>query len=167
MTITVEDGSVVTSATSFITLAESDTYFEDRNMTTWSGSSDDDTKEAALIKAADWMNTLSWEGLRVDADQTLCWPREGLYYSDGYAVDDDTIPTQIKHAQMEAAYREFNTAGSLEPDEDRGGQIKREKIDVLETEYFGGAPSGTVHNKVKNLLRQFLKSSLSFKLERT
>ena len=119
-----------------------------------------------MIRAMDWMNSLPWNGYKTNADQATCFPREGLYDEDGYAIENNEIPTVVIHAHLEAAYREFVTSGSLEPDLIRGGKVKRKRTDVLETEYFSGAPSGTVYVQIKNRLRPYLKASGTVELVR-
>ena len=81
------------------------------------------------------------------------WPRIGVVI-DGFVLDVDVIPQRLKDAQCELAL--IALSADLAPSVSAG--IKREKVDVLETEYFAGAPAGTtVYTAVNNLLADLLK----------
>jgi hypothetical protein len=141
---------------SYVTVAESDTYWSDRNNTAWAGT--DAQKQAALIEATQYMDgAYTFIGTQ-KPDYPLCWPRfdveinagnfKGIWY------DAETIPQSIKDACCELALEALSAR--LDPVLDRGGMIKREKVDVIEVEYSDFAPSGRTFTFVGKLLKPFL-----------
>lgn len=157
VTLTIEDGTVVTSANSYYSLASADDYFTQRGNTTWIGYGND-TKTYALIKAYQYMENLPWKGMKSLSDQGLSWPRIGMSDEDGYAIDSNEIPKRIKWAQAEIAYN-YITDTDLEPNISTGERnIILEKVDVIEVRYSGtGKSSYTIYQRVDNLLSPFLK----------
>ncbi len=104
VTIVVEDGTSKTDANSYASLAAADTYHEERlHVSDWTGATDDD-KNRGLVQATRMLDELvDWNGTRVDEDQALRWPREGVYTPDGDEVDNDAIPTFLSNATAEYA----------------------------------------------------------------
>lgn len=70
--------------------------------------------------------------------QERAWPRTGAM-AYGSAVSPDVIPDAIVQASYFAALHEAASPGSLAPTATRAGQVKREKVDVVEVEYFAGS----------------------------
>ena len=166
MAITAEVGLGSASANSFVTVDEADTYHENINNTAWAALSDE-AKEAAIIRAGSFLNGLSWRGERQFQLQAMCWPRVNVLDDDDYLRVTSDIPTAVKNAQMELAYRESQTAGVLAPDLERGGAVKRKNIvGAIETEYFEGASPRTEITIVQQLLKGLLRGSTSIRFER-
>lgn len=69
--------------------------------------------------------------------QERAWPRTGAT-AYGSAIASDTIPTAIINASYAAGWHEANNLGSLAIAATASGVVKREKMDVIETEYFAG-----------------------------
>lgn len=94
------------SANSYATVAEADTYFDERMGTAdWDGASADD-KARALIMATRRIDQESFEGVKADIDpedQALEWPREGAAGPDGHVWDHDEMPPRIQQATYELA----------------------------------------------------------------
>ena len=105
-----------TNATSFVTLADSNTYFTDRlGTTTWTATSDAD-KQKGLIMSSRYLDQLAYRGERTSRTQALSFPRRylpdpdssDLYWGQnirlrsGY-MDEDTIPNRITYATCELA----------------------------------------------------------------
>lgn len=79
----------------------------------------------------------AWKGQKLNGrSQAQAWPRSGVTDAEGLTVDPETIPPEIEQATAESSWYEL-TVGPLAPSVAMAGQIKREKTDVLETEYFG------------------------------
>jgi len=100
----VEDGTSKTDANAYISLADADTYHEERlHVDTWTAStSTDDIKNRGIVQATLLLDSLvNWSGSNVDDDQALRWPRDGVYTPDGDEVDNDSIPTFLKNATAE------------------------------------------------------------------
>jgi hypothetical protein len=157
VTLIVEDGTVVTGANTYYSLASADDYFTQRGNTTWIGYGND-AKTYALIKACQYMENLDWNGVATLEDQELVWPRIGMIYSSGYSVESSEIPRNIKWAQAELAYR-YIVDGDVEPDITTGEKnVIMEKVDVIEIRYSGtGKSTFKTYQRVDNLLSPFLK----------
>lgn len=156
MALIVETGAIVAGAESYVTVLECDAYHAARGNTAWTGT--DAAKEAALRKAAAYLDghyCNRFKGAKyLPLEQSMQWPRVDVVV-DGYLIATTTIPRRLKDAQCELAL--IALTSDLAPNVSAG--IRREKVDVLETEYFAGAPAGTtVYTSVNNLLADYLKS---------
>lgn len=94
-------------------------------------------------------------------DQERAWPRRDAWTAAGEAIPDTSIPKAIEQASYAAAYFEGTSPGGLSVAVVGASQIKREKTDVLETEYFAGsgdalADATPVFSAVEGLLAPFL-----------
>lgn len=80
--------------------------------------------------------------------QERAWPRTGAtaYGSD---IASTLIPTAIITASYAAAWHEANNPGSLAVAATAAGAVKREKVDVLETEYFAGSGNASAAATVR------------------
>ena len=133
MALTIEDGSIVAAADSFVTVAEIRAYATKRGVDL---PADDAEVEVLAQKAMDWFVAQEHElaGARVDKAQTLPYPRCGVRLY-GFAVDEDEIPSLVKEIQMQASL-DANSVDLLPTHAATpGGAIKKEVVDVLETEY--------------------------------
>lgn len=150
MALTVEDGSVVAGADSYISLADAETYFTNHGPPSgWTGT--DAVKEGALRYAASWLDsTYAWAGVIVDSDQALDWPRSGVYDDEGRLLAADEIPQRLRDAQCEAALEHLSAA--LNVGLDRGGLVKRRKVGPLETEFADHAPGRRVRDYLDALV---------------
>lgn len=144
----------------YLSVAGANAYWSARNNATWAAATDAQ-KEAALLEATQYIDGhYSFIGTQ-DIDRPLAWPRQDVQITSGnYAgkiYDADTIPPQIEHACAELALNALSNR--LSPVLDRGGLIKREKVDVVEVEYMDFAPSGRTYSFVSSILKPLLKSS--------
>ncbi len=96
MAIIVEDGSIVSNANSYVTEAELTQYASDRGITITGDT------EQLLIKSMDYIESLSYIGVKFTIDQPLQWPRADVVI-DGYYFNSDAIPKELKKGQMETA----------------------------------------------------------------
>ena len=158
MALIVETGAIIAGADSYVSVTNCDTYHAARGNAAWTGM--DAVKEAALRKAAAYLDghyRNRWKGRKVEPTiQDLEWPRYDVCVSEAgpFFLDSDVIPRRVKDAQCELAL--IALSADLAPSVAAG--IKREKIDVLETEYFAGAPAGTtVYTVVNNLLADYFR----------
>ena len=135
-------------------------------------------KLVLLTKSLDYIETRSYIGSKTIVTQTLQWPRTlcgspyGQLTSNYYALnsfpqgyntiqqcqyDNETVPTEIKNAQMIGAIL-IDQGYDLQPT--IGQSVKREKVDVIEVEYQDGSVSGSNQFKALNdILRPFLANS--------
>lgn len=137
LTIIATAGSA--SANSFVTLAESETYMLGRgNKSTWTAAADGD-KNIALVEATRDIDALGFVGYRADSTQALAWPRQWAIDPDDPSsnyYDTDEIPTRIKNATCELAFQYIKAGTTDVAALDSKSNVKRKKVDVLETEYF-------------------------------
>jgi hypothetical protein len=149
MALTIETGAGIPGADSYATIAEADAYHTALGNTAWIGT--DAVKEVALRQAAQYMNfSYSWKGAKTAQANTLAWPRHGVVDADGFIVDSGAIPVQVKNAQIELALRALS--GSLVTDTQAGAKVAREKVDVIERQYFAGQTSQAAFVAVDRML---------------
>lgn len=136
MALVIEDGTVVAGANSYIDVPAAKAYAEARGVDL---GADDALIEQRLLGAMDYLESLSYKGTRTDPDeQSLAWPRTGVTF-DGRTFGDNVIPTQLKSAQGQLAIELtngviiFSSTGASSGSAEKF--VKREKVDVLETEY--------------------------------
>lgn len=151
MALVIEDGSGRADAESYVGVSDCDAYHAARGNAAWTG--EDDVKEAALREATAFVEDSYrglWRGVRAKWGQALAWPRFGVVDQDGFQIASDQVPALLKSAVCEAALRAIQA--DLTPDLDRGGQVKRQKVDVIETEYKDDAPAGRTYPEIENKL---------------
>lgn len=138
MSLTVEDGTIVAEADSYVSVADYRAFAAKYAVTLPVADGD---CEAQLRKAADYLMQYEdrFVGDRADEEQVLSWPRANATIN-GFEIEDDVIPKQLKNAQMQAAL-EINAGSTLLPSSD-GKQVKRFKVDVIEKEYMTAQDSG-------------------------
>jgi hypothetical protein len=164
MALIVEDGTALINSESYISVVDARTYVSDFYGTSHAFYVLTDAEiERYLRRAAQYMEGKyehRWRGYRKTYEQALAWPRT--------AVDDPlrsplleelSYPQKILgKAQTEIAIR-IAAGTDVNPDLDRGGMVKREKADVLEIEYFEGAPGQFAMPQVDETLSRYLKGS--------
>lgn len=128
--LTVEDGSKVPNADSYISLAEARAYAASRGLQI---SSDDVVAEQQLRQGYDWIERQGYrfKGVKVESNQSSQWPRLGAY-RDGYMLDTTIVPAEIRYAQVHVAvavHSGTNLYGVTEK------FIKKEVVGPIETEY--------------------------------
>lgn len=171
ISIVVEDGSIVSGANSYGTLAEANAYFANEAETAWTASTvTDNMKNVALLRAMGYIEALNWKGTTVSGvDQPLQWPRQDVYDRDNNLLEEDYIPPNVKKAQFEAAVLVLGTGNrkELEPDLYRDNKVISSSVGgSISTIYRKTAPSETVRYKIKNLLKGLLKSESNIEIIR-
>ena len=120
---------------SFVSISESDIYFEDRlNSENW--FTKDALVEQALVTATGILDDMDWGGTATPtASYPLSWPRDITYYDNksGYFIDieDDrsttsegTIPGDIKKATFELAFHLLNNMKTQESNASGENKVK-------------------------------------------
>lgn len=160
--LTIEDGTIVTDADSYVTIADVATHAL-RYGHTWAGT--DTEKEQAILRAMTFIEDSEgvFCGSRVSASQELSWPREYVPDAKGTGyLASDAIPKGIKNAVMEAAILESASAFTLLQSElTVTGKIvrKKEKIGPLEeeTQYSDmGGQSYKEFERISAFLRPYI-----------
>lgn len=147
---------------SYITLAEWQAYWLDRGIDlTQHGH--DPSHEANLRRAADWIDRgYPFRGYRQYQTQARAWPRlfEHGFYVDGWPINPDTIPQDIKDAQAELAYLIHEGADPFATI--AGGSVKRQRSKAgpveTETEYQNPLASPR-YVAADTLLRPYVSSN--------
>ena len=133
MPLIVENGTGVPDANSFATLEQARSFATDRGVTLPA----DGTLTAYLVKATDYLKSLSYQGTKKHAgEEYLPWPRTGLTLDDEDFADT-VIPRDILNAACQLCIEQFNGV-ELAPTA-TGAAVKREKVGPLETEYAGSS----------------------------
>lgn len=101
MALVIEDGSVVESANSYVTLDEMKSYMTGRGI---SLEKTDVELEELLHQAIDYLASKEskYKGYRININQNLSFPRSGVVVF-GFYISDNSIPETLKNAQIEAA----------------------------------------------------------------
>jgi len=166
VTFTVEDGSGLSTANSYVSVADADTYHATyTGSTDWSGA-ENATKERALIAATQYLDIEHegrWRGVKDSSTQSLAWPRCDAEDSDGYLIDSDALPQKLKDACCELALRVVLGDDLLgvvtEP-----GDVASESVTVgpisTAVEYVNGRPDvGNSYPRVESLLKSLLQET--------
>lgn len=154
MSLVVEDGTGLSTAESYISVTDADTYFTARGVTAWTGSTT--VKEQALRKATDYLlqrYRSRWQGVRMLSTQALDWPRANVCV-DGYYVASDAVPVPVERACAELALKTLSD--DLSPDLDRGGEVASESVGPVAVSYFAGADPRKVFTAIDDMLAPFL-----------
>ena len=151
MALIIEDGSKVSGANSYATEAELTAYAAARGVTITG------TAEQLMIKAMDYLEGKRFVGSKAASDQALQWPRYGVLI-DGFYLSSDSMPENLKEAQMEIAL-------ALDADNDplavQGRETRREKIGDLEVEYASTARASIYLTGAENKLRKLVKTGVT------
>ena len=145
-TIIIEDGTVVSGANSYASEAELTTYAADRGVTLTAAT------DVLLIKAMDYIESLSFIGSKGSEGQPLQWPRDQVYI-DGFYAGSTTIPAALKTGQIATALA-IDSEDSPLANVERA--TKREKVDVIEVEYMDNAAAQTIVKTITAALRKLL-----------
>ena len=147
-TIIIEDGTVVPGANSYASEAELTTYAADRGVVLTAAT------DVLLIKAMDYIESLSFIGSKGSEGQPLQWPRKDVYI-DGFYAGSTTIPAALKTGQIATALA-IDSENSPLANVERA--TKREKVDVIEVEYMDNAAAQTIVKSITAALRKLLVS---------
>lgn len=116
MPLIVQTNDSVTGANSYASVADLTTYADSRGITLKG------TPEQLLLLAMDVLESKQYKGEPIKSSQTTAFPRMGL-----------GIPRAIKQAQVMLAVSLDNAPPVNEVP---AAQISREKVDVVEVQYF-------------------------------
>lgn len=155
MALVVEDGTGLSNAEAYCSVANATTYHNARgNADAWDAIED---KEAALRLATDYLTQKyrgKWQGKRTTSAQALDWPRTGVKWTDspaGYYADN-ALPMELVNACAELALR--TAAGPLLAD--LGRETLSETVDVISVTYAEGRSRQTAYAAVDGWLTSLL-----------
>lgn len=152
MALVIEDGSLVAGANSYAAIETIDAYHAAHGNAAWTG--EDTAKEAAILRAMLYIESLPWHGVKSTRDQALEWPRAYIVDHNGYGIDSNVIPPQVVQALAEAALRELVSAGTTLADAARDDVLT--SLDVagaVKLAWASSAPTKTDYPIIKAILR--------------
>lgn len=154
MALVVEDGTGLSTAESYISVADAETRLDNLGDSTFSGSTTGE-KEQALRKATNFMLQKyrnRWKGKRAFSTQALDWPRVDVIVDQWVTVDSDEVPTDIANACADLAL--LSLTETLNPVLDR--TVVREKVGPIETEYAASSREAKRWTAVDDILKVYL-----------
>lgn len=156
MALITEDGTGLSTAESFVSVAAATARQAGLGNTNWATLTTTEM-EQALRRATTFMEQAyrsRWIGLRLHRLQALSWPRYGVVVDSFYA-DVNSVPTAIANACADLALKA--AAGELAEDLTRG--VVREKVGPIETEYDRNSPQAVRYRAIDMMFAPFLKGS--------
>lgn len=142
MTLIVEDGTGLSTAESYLSVADCSTYNTAHNAVVAWTSANEANQERALRNATQYLDAEwngRWQGSRATTTQVLAWPRSSVEV-DGLCLDSDTLPRALKDACAELAIRAV--AGELMPDIEEPSEVILDRVKVGSIEVETGFESG-------------------------
>jgi hypothetical protein len=131
MDLIIENGTIVASANSYVTVAEAVAFAANRGVTL----PGEDATKVLVIKSMDWLESLylRYQGALKSETQELQWPRTGITVN-GFTLADTVIPKALKNAQCQVIMDLFS---GIDPQANFAASpaVIKEKVDVLETTY--------------------------------
>lgn len=156
MTLSVEDGTGKDDADSYVAVAEADTYFTNKGITSWTGTTA--VKEAALRKATQYLDaTYLWRGKIFSLTQTLGWPRTSIYDREGRDLKE-SVPVKLKEAAYELAL--LSLSAELVVSLDNSAYVKSEQVGSLAVTYRDDAPTDRKYPLIDRLLSGLYASKI-------
>ena len=135
MALVVEDGSIVANANSYVSREALIAYAASRGVTL----ANTDATDVFAIKAMDYLAMFDnqWRGALVEPGvQTLAWPRKNVLLEGAWTdLSSTLIPSQLVRAQIELAIQVSKGIELVPTTDPTAAFVKREKVDVIETEY--------------------------------
>lgn len=157
MALIVETGTGMADAEAYVSVAEVLAYALTRGLAFDQATS---MQEAAIVRATAYIDArygARFPGSKLKSrDQSLRWPRWDALDAEGVLIKSDEVPVEIKNATCEAAVRELALPGVLQPDYERGGQIKSLQAGSVQVVYADGATPETVMTSIDNALAGIL-----------
>lgn len=156
----VEDGTGVSEANTYVDLDYALEYAVMKGYDSWTELTEIQQK-IFLIRGTEYIdNYFMWKGRKAGPNQGLKFPRVELYDSDRFEIRG--IPVAVKKACIEAAYlNSTSETTSLFSSKDENGEIKRQKVESLEVEYFENKKSNNFssidYTSIYDILNKLLK----------
>lgn len=160
MAFVVEDGTGLSTATSYLSVADAASFLADRGDTVWAAAETAD-QQAALIRATSAIDQM-WFGLflgtKYSETQALQWPRADAVDQDDF--DLTGVPVYLERATAIAALIELSDSGALSPSLERGGAVKEESVaGAVKVVYQNWAPSTTQYLELNRAIAPLLKTT--------
>ena len=102
--VTVETGSLVENANSYVSIATIDAWvLTNPHDTSWESLTEAQKNGYAVMACRVLNEQMDWDGRQINSDQALDLPRSGLTDKNGNYIDNDEIPVEVQNAQSEFA----------------------------------------------------------------
>jgi hypothetical protein len=134
MTLIIETGAIVSGADSYVSASDYEAWATARGI-----EFDSDLVEQQIRRAMDYIESLRFTGHKSTKDQPLQWPRVGVIV-DGYELDYNQIPEQLKRAVYESVKAESEGLSQLSTVERK---TLREKVGPIEVQYSQDSSSSS------------------------
>ena len=166
MTIIAEDGTGLSTAESYCSVAEATTYFSNVGDAAWAALASDAVREQSLRKAVAFMlgrYRARWAGFRKTTTQALDWPRSlvpikdapNRYGNSASYYDDASVPAAVKNACASLALR----AASAELLADQSRTKKSVTVGPITTVYDDVAGQAVIYAEIDAMLSPYFKNS--------
>ena len=140
MTIIVEDGTIVAGANSYLSLADLKLGLPDYTTAELIALYDDAELTTMLMRSMEYLDSFHWKGLRVNPFHTVAWPRTDVLYAPYTLYPEDQVPVEVKKALTALVAGVIEEGyGAIAPPQN----IRREKVNQLEVEYYSNGGVGT------------------------
>ena len=149
MALVVEDGTLVSGADSYVTLAEFKAWADKRGVTYGT----DSVVTQQIYRAMDYIESLNFIGEKSDENQALQWPRDQVVI-DGYYIDSDEMPNELKVAVYESIKAELDGDSRMTASDRR---TISEKVGELQVTYANNADVKRSIPAVTKALRKLIR----------
>jgi hypothetical protein len=149
MALVVEDGTLVSGADSYVTLAEFKAWADKRGVTYGT----DSVVTQQIYRAMDYIESLNFIGEKSDENQALQWPRDQVVI-DGYYIDSDEMPNELKVAVYESIKAELDGDSRMTASDRR---TISEKVGELQVTYANNADVKRSIPAVTKALRMLIR----------
>lgn len=152
MALTVEDGTGLAAAESYVSVVDFKAFCDGRGYA-YSGNSDT-VIEQKLRTASSYIDTIfRYKGARSSVAQAMEFPRVDCL--DWSSLPVLGVPPRVKQACSELAFKALTE--NLYQDLDRGGKVTSESVGPISVTYADDAPAGKVWQLAHNLLQPFVR----------
>lgn len=152
MALVVEDGTGLSNAESYASVAEGDSYWDLRGGSSSWDSASTSEKEAALRYATEWVDVnFTFKSAIYSTSQSLNFPRTTFYDTEGREITG--IPTKLKNAVCEVAVVHLDD--KLNSSDERGSLIVSEKVGSSSVTYNKAYNKNASLTYVNGLLEEF------------
>lgn len=152
--LVVETGSQSTTANSYITQSDYNTYINDRHITRAASPPSSNDQISYIHQAMSYFEALSFKGKKATETQALQFPRTHLTI-DGYDIDGSEIPIEVKESIYELAYA-YEQGYGLDAPIERA--TAKEKVGELEVEYKSSSADRVLTPAATRALRKLVHS---------
>jgi hypothetical protein len=149
MALTVENGTLVANANSYVSVGDYIAWADARGLTYPSYPQ----IEQKILRAMDYIESRHFVGQKHEETQALQWPRDYVFI-DGYSVESNEIPKELKIAVYEAVKIEIDGDSKLTASE---RETVSEKIGDISVTYKSGSGMKRNTPALTNALRKLIR----------